>query len=97
MPDLSAHGLDFQGARLLAVDRLPVAQLMYTGKDGVPVALCIALTEGNASSPLQRRDEAGFALYGSGEGHHVFIVVGSPANPSLRAVAEAMPGMLKGS
>ena len=97
VPDLSARDLEFQGGRLLAVDRQPVAQLMYRGKDGVVVALCIALTEADASSPLQRRDEAGLALYGSGIGHHVFVVAGSPANPSLRALAEALPALLKGS
>lgn len=97
VPDLAAYNLDFQGGRLLAIDRQPVAQLMYTGKDGAAVALCIALTDGDASSSLQRQEGDGMTLFGKGEGHHVFVVVGPVGNPSLRAVAEAMPGLLRQS
>lgn len=94
VPDLSEYGLDFQGGRLLAVDRLPVAQLMYTGKDGIPVALCIALIAGDATSALQRHDDADTVLFGSGQGHYAFVLVGPSANPALRDLADAMPGLL---
>src|SRR5258706_219810 len=45
VPDLSAHGLTFRGARLLVVDGRPVGQLVYTKPDRPhrPLALCIAL------------------------------------------------------
>lgn len=97
VPDLRAHDLAFQGGRLLGIDRQPVAQLMYTGKDGQPVALCIALSEGDASSPLLRQDEEGMTLFGLGAGNHVFVVVGPSSNKSLRSIAETMPGLLKQS
>jgi anti-sigma factor RsiW len=44
VPDLSAHGLTFVGARLLGVDGTPVAQLLYQapGREHEPVAFCIA-------------------------------------------------------
>jgi anti-sigma factor RsiW len=44
VPDMSAHGLTFIGARLLGVDGVPVAQLLYQapGREHEPVALCIA-------------------------------------------------------
>lgn len=41
IPDLTAGGLTFEGARLLVVSGKPVAQLMYTSADGEVVALCI--------------------------------------------------------
>ncbi|MCG7626089.1 anti-sigma factor [Epibacterium sp. Ofav1-8] len=41
-PDLTAHGLEFRGARLLAANGLPVAQLLNTDRAGSVVALCIA-------------------------------------------------------
>lgn len=41
VPDLSASGLTFEGARLLVVDQIPVAQLMYTSANGNVVALCV--------------------------------------------------------
>ena len=94
VPDLGDYGLDFQGGRLLAVDRLPVAQLIYTGKDGIPVALCIALITGNATSELQRHDDADMALFGTGQGHHAFVLIGPAANPVLKDIADAMPGLL---
>lgn len=41
VPDLSASGLTFKGARLLVVGEKPVAQLMYTSGNGDVVALCV--------------------------------------------------------
>jgi anti-sigma factor RsiW len=93
-PDLRAHDLEFRGGRLLAVDSQPVAQLMYTGKDGGVVALCIALTSTDASSGLQQREDDDLTTFGKGAGHHVFVVVGASSNSSLRAIAESMPESL---
>ncbi|MBL1406549.1 MAG: hypothetical protein COC17_06390 [Hyphomicrobiales bacterium] len=41
VPDFSAKGLTFEGARLLVVGGKPVAQLIYTLEGGEVVALCI--------------------------------------------------------
>jgi anti-sigma factor RsiW len=41
VPDLSAFGLTFKGARMLVVNGAPVAQLVYLPADGRAVALCI--------------------------------------------------------
>lgn len=41
VPDLSASGLNFEGARLLVVSGKPVAQLIYTTPNGEIVALCV--------------------------------------------------------
>lgn len=97
IPDLSARDLTFQGGRLLAIDHRPVAQLIYTGRDGAAVALCVALTEHDASFPLMQQRDEGLSLFGTGMGRHVFVVVGPSANPALRDLAAAMPGLLKRS
>jgi hypothetical protein len=94
VPDLGEYGLEIQGGRLLAVDRLPVAQLMYKGKDGIPVALCIALVAGDATSVLQRHDDADTVLFGSGHGHYALVLVGPSSNPVLKDIADVMPGLL---
>lgn len=39
VPDLSSQGLKFEGARLLAIDAYPVAQLLWSREHGDPVAL----------------------------------------------------------
>jgi anti-sigma factor RsiW len=93
-PDLSSHDLEFRGGRLLAIDSQPVAQLMYTGKDGANVALCIALTSGDATSQLQQRQDDDLTSLGKGVGHHVFVVVGPSSNSNLKAIAESMPESL---
>ncbi len=95
VPDLRAYDLEFKGGRLLGVDRQPVAQLMYTDKAGSPVALCIALTEFDATSPVQRYEDDALTLFGQGIGRHVFIVVGPKDSPVLAPIADAMPGLLK--
>jgi anti-sigma factor RsiW len=94
-PDLRAYDLEFRGGRLLAIDRQPVAQLMYTGKDGAVVAVCIALTAAGADSKLQQQQDDDLTTFGKGVGHHVFVVAGPSSNGNLRAIAEAMPQSLQ--
>ena len=94
-PDLRAHDLEFRGGRLLAVDSQPVAELVYTGRDGAVVAVCIALTGADVSSTqLQQHDDDDLTSFGKGVGRHVFVVVGPSSNGSLRAIAESMPDIL---
>jgi anti-sigma factor RsiW len=94
-PDLRAHDLEFRGGRLLAVDSQPVAQLVYTGKDGTVVAVCIALTGADVSSTqLQQHDDDDLTSFGKGAGRHVFVVVGPSSNGNLKAIAESMPDIL---
>jgi anti-sigma factor RsiW len=93
-PDLRSYELEFRGGRLLAVDGQPVAQLMYSGKDGAVVAVCIALTSVDASARLQRLDDNDLTSFGKGVGRHVFVVVGPASNSNLRAIAESLPESL---
>jgi anti-sigma factor RsiW len=74
IPDLSAKGLVFQGARLLVAAGRPVGQLMYRDSAGQVVALCIiagddpatdgprARSLGTFDSLVWGRDGAGYIL-----------------------------------
>ncbi|MEP5155197.1 anti-sigma factor, partial [Planktotalea sp.] len=61
VPDLSAAGFTFQGARLLVAAGKPVAQLMYTDANGAVIALC-GLLNGSGTP-------AGTALRAFGDVH----------------------------
>jgi anti-sigma factor RsiW len=91
VPDLSEYGLDFKGGSMLAIERKPVAQLMYAGRNGDVVALCITRTDEDGAGASQTKTEDGLTLIGKTRGNHIFIVVGPKGYPSLRAVADAVP------
>lgn len=82
VPDLSAQGLEFLGARMLAVAGRPVAQLMYTTASGDRVALCVTEQVADASTTLMRISEAGFDVYAQAAGKHLFIIA-APADSSV--------------
>jgi hypothetical protein len=71
--------------------------LFYKGRNDQPVALCIALTETDATSALRFYNDSGVSYYGRGEDKRVFVVVGPSKNPALRTIADAMPGLFKPS
>jgi anti-sigma factor RsiW len=94
VPDLSRDGLRFAGGRMLVIDRQPVAALIYTRDDGLPVALCIARTEGTASSVrIDRRGELNLASWA--DGAYTYIVVGDLAAAEARAIAERAAPQLR--
>ncbi len=74
-PALDLFGLTFAGARMLVVDSKPVAQLVYTRRNGPPIALCLTPFE---SKPGLRRtdrqnDQDVVSLY---DGQFAYLVVG---------------------
>lgn len=87
IPDLSAEGLSFAGGRMLVVNGSPVAQLMYTRAQGLPVALCISQLAGG-SRPLQveRHDDLRVAAW-QRDGY-AYVVVGEMPASLAREIAE---------
>ncbi|MEZ5935018.1 MAG: hypothetical protein R3F54_24420 [Alphaproteobacteria bacterium] len=74
-PDLTRFGVTFAGARLLAINDEPVAQLVYLDADDRPLALCVIPSTGGAKSPTPsvdgelnlvdwRDDRYGYAVVG---------------------------------
>ena len=54
-PDLRSEGLQYAGARMWISDGKPVADLLYTRGDGLPVALCIVrdMDAGDAKARIE--------------------------------------------
>ncbi len=87
IPDLSEHGLTFQGARLLVAAGKPVAQLMFTDAEMRVVALCLIQAdtprEGFATQTI-----GAFDMVSWGGRDANFVVVGDEGRADLRAIAE---------
>jgi anti-sigma factor RsiW len=88
VPDLSDRGLVFRGARLLAVEKQPVAELLYSSPDSPnqPLALCITIgpSEG-LPYKTERQGDMTLALWG--EHGFVYILAGWLDSPTLAALA----------
>jgi anti-sigma factor RsiW len=94
VPDLTANELRFEGARMLVVEGSPVAQLIYTGRNGERIALCASrLAKQDRKTPIEFRGE-GLHLVGVTRDDHLFIVAGDAGSPLVASLAEKMPGLL---
>ncbi len=88
IPDLSAQGLSFQGARLLVAAGKPVAQLMYLDGDGAVVALC-QIQSPNSNDGFAQHTIGAFDMVSWGGDGSNFVVVGDTSRDGLDAVAQA--------
>ncbi|MEL7343956.1 MAG: anti-sigma factor [Pseudomonadota bacterium] len=87
IPDLSEHGLTFEGARLLVAAGKPVSQLMFSDAQGRVVALCQIANPTPQAEP--KRDTLdGFALISWGGTGANFVVVGDEDRSDLDAIAQ---------
>jgi anti-sigma factor RsiW len=94
IPDLSAAGLHFAGGRMVVAEGRPVAQLIYTREGGLPVALCIARSEGEPSPiSVARRDALRVASWG--DAAYAYVVVGELDDARAHALALAAAAQLK--
>ncbi|MEM8822581.1 MAG: anti-sigma factor [Pseudomonadota bacterium] len=87
IPDLSVHGLTFQGARLLVAAGRPVAQLVYTDADAVVVALCQIGTDTPQKAFAEQTIDA-FDMVTWGGTDSNFVVVTDEGRTDLTAIAE---------
>jgi anti-sigma factor RsiW len=88
VPDLSAFGLTFKGARMLVVNGAPVAQLVYLPADGRAVALCIIHSKKD-DKPLTASQQDDLNLVDWRVKGYGFVVIGWENPDALRAIAEA--------
>jgi anti-sigma factor RsiW len=88
VPDLTAQGLTFQGARMLVIDGKPVAQLIYTPPDGRALALCI-IRSPKEDKPLTASQQDDLRLVEWRANGHGFVVVGWEDEARMLAIAEA--------
>jgi anti-sigma factor RsiW len=88
VPDLTAQGLSFQGARMLVINGAPVAQLIYTPPDGRALALCI-IRSPREDEPLTVTQQEDLTLVEWWRKGYGFVVVGWEDEARMRAIAEA--------
>jgi anti-sigma factor RsiW len=88
VPDLSAFGLTFKGARMLVINGAPVAQLVYLPADGRAVALCVIHSKGE-DKPLTPGQQDDLNLVNWRVKGYGFVVIGWESPDELRAIAEA--------
>jgi len=75
VPDLTDFDVTFAGARLLAINDRPVAQLIYLDADDQPLAFCITSQTGGAKDPTLSVNR-NLNLVDWRDGRHGYAVVG---------------------
>jgi len=94
IPDLTPAGLHFAGGRMEVIDQQPVAALIYTRDNGLPVGLCIARTPGTVSGVrIDRRGEQTIASWA--DGAYTYVIVGNLTVADARAIAERAAPQLR--
>ena len=90
IPDISETGFEFQGARLLVVKGMPVAQLMYTNVDGAVVAICFQQGKTGsmmATSDLNKSVINEFGIISWNDRSANFLVIGDENQDKLNDIA----------
>jgi anti-sigma factor RsiW len=86
IPDFKQAGLTFAGGRLVVLDGEPVAELMYTREDGLPIGFCVLYHVGKPDTVVvERRGDVNLATWG--DGTHSYIVVGEAGPDVVRELA----------
>ncbi|MEL7460726.1 MAG: anti-sigma factor [Pseudomonadota bacterium] len=88
VPDLSASGLTFQGARLLVAGGAPVAQLVYTDAAGAVFALCLKTAKAPADKDFTAETVGGFDMVSWRSGGADYVVVGPEGTADLTDIAQ---------
>ena len=86
IPDLSEHGLTFEGARLLVAAGKPVSQLMFSDESGALVALCQIGTD-SPQAGFETATLEGFDMVTWGAAGANFVIVGDEGRSDLGAIA----------
>lgn len=86
IPDFKGAGLTFAGGRMVVVNAMPGAELMYTREHGLPIAFCILSHEGAPSVvEVDRRGSLDLATWD--DGSHAYVIVGEASPDMVRELA----------
>jgi anti-sigma factor RsiW len=88
VPDLGPQGFRFRRAQLLRYDGEPLAQLLYLGENGAPLALYAMAGEGDSTLRFKRYGELGGVTWS--QGAIVYMLAGDADEASLLALAETI-------
>ena len=94
VPDLASESLRFAGARMLVANGQPVAQLIYTRTQGLPLALCITRLGGEAA-PLRLERHGAQSTATWRDGRYAYVAVGEADEAALRSMAEQAARQLR--
>lgn len=91
IPDLAEFGFAFQGARILFVQKRPVAQLLYAapGRAGLPLGVCVTAWP-RPAVPLRTAERDGVALALWAGAGFAYVLVGWVRPALLKAIATAL-------
>jgi anti-sigma factor RsiW len=95
IPDFSGDGLTFAGGRMLVVNRRPVAQLLYTRPNGMPVGFCVTRIEEPPTTLVVGEGE-GLGVASWGDGGYEYLVVGDLPADELRRLADRAAAQFRG-
>lgn len=87
VPDLSASGAEFKGARLLGINGKPVAQLIYQIPGGDPFALCLMPSAKGDLAPVTAQ-RADLNMVEWRQGGYAFVVVGWEDGAALQSFVD---------
>ena len=93
VPDLTASGFVFEGARLLVAGGKPVVQLLFRGEDGAVLALCALQSEGAGEGFEARSFGADVAMVRWFDDGAAWVAVGTPQMP-LEDLARTASGQV---
>jgi anti-sigma factor RsiW len=89
VPDLSFAGLTFAGGRMLVVGGAPVAALIFTRANGMPIALCIGEADRHGPmTPVRLHERHDLLLASWHHGGQDFVLVGQMDKATARALAD---------
>jgi anti-sigma factor RsiW len=86
VPDLADAGLHFAGGRMLVVNDRPVAELMYTRAEGLPIAVCVTRIDGRPwSIGVEQHGTQRIASWA--KDGYAYIVVGELDDAAVKDIA----------
>lgn len=88
VPDLASQGLRFMRAQLLRSGDEPLAQLLYLGASGVPLALYAKKSGGTAAPSFKRYGALGSVSWS--QAGIAYLLAGEADEPSLMKLANAI-------
>ncbi len=88
IPDLTTHGLTFEGARLLVAAGKPVSQLMYTDAEKRVVALCLIQSDAPRDG-FQEKNIGAFDMVSWGARNANFVIIGDEDRDDLTLIARS--------
>jgi anti-sigma factor RsiW len=87
IPDFKEAGLTFAGGRLVVLDGSPVAELMYTRENGLPIAFCV-LSHSGKQRMVQVEQKGKVNLANWDDGSHSYVVVGEANSEMILGLAD---------